>query len=212
MIKKILLLFCVLPFIGSALWSLLACFPGPPRPDFAGFSTTGVGYIGGGRRAGPFNSLSDWQQFNPIANSWSAVTAMPYPFTALNAFAINGDGYVVNGVNDATYNYDTFKFNSAGNNWSTEAAFSYPRLYATSAALGNKAYVIGGYGFAAEPLKDLWEYDALLNNWTERQALPLSSARHDATGFSAAGNVYVFGGTDDMSYLHDLWKHDTTLN
>jgi N-acetylneuraminic acid mutarotase len=48
--------------------------------------------------------------------------------------------------------------------------------------------------------------------WTEKDTLPLLAARYNATAFSVNGNIYVFGGWDDMNYLNDLWKYDTSTN
>lgn len=194
----------------QATWTQKADHLGAARYDFAGFAAGGNGYIGGGRYAGPFNSISEWQQFNPSTNTWSIMTPMPYPYTALSAFEVGGFGYVMNGVNDAFYDYDTYKYNHLGNNWSTLASMTYPRLYSASTANGAKGYVIGGYGFSAEALRDLWEYNPVLDLWTEKDTLPLIAARYNATAFSITGNIYVFGGWGDIGYLNDLWKYDTT--
>ncbi|MFN8395921.1 MAG: kelch repeat-containing protein [Bacteroidia bacterium] len=195
---------------GQPIWTQKADHLGAARYDFAGFSANGKGYIGGGRYAGPFNAISEWQEFNPLMNSWSMVAAMPLPYTGLNAFEVGGYGYVCNGVNDITYNYDTQRYNHLGNNWGTFAAMNYPRLHAASASNGAKGYIIGGYGFMAEPLRDLWEYDPILDSWTERDTLPFAAARYNATAFSIDGNVFLFGGWNDVDYLSDLWKYDTT--
>lgn len=193
-------------------WTQKAGHLGAARYDFAGFSTNGKGYIGGGRYGGPFNSLSEWQEYNPLTNTWIIINSMTYPFTALTAFEVGGYGYIANGVNDAFYNYDTYKYNHLGNNWSTLASMTYPRLYAASTSNGSKGFLIGGYGFSAEPLNDLQEYDPLLDIWTEKETLPLSAARYYSTAFSINGNVYVFGGWNDIDYLNDLWKYDTATN
>ncbi|MCX6276427.1 MAG: T9SS type A sorting domain-containing protein, partial [Bacteroidetes bacterium] len=197
------------PVLSQPVWTQKSNYSGVARFDFAGFSLNGKGYIGGGRYGGPFNSISEWQEYNPVSDSWNIITPMTYPFTALSAFEIAGTGYVMNGVNDAFYNYDTFRYNQAGNNWSTGAQNNYPRLYASGVSNGVKGYIIGGYGFSAESLNDLWEYNPVLDAWTEKDTLPLSAARYYASAFSILGNVYVFGGTNDFGNLNDLWKYDT---
>lgn len=191
------------------IWAQKSNYLGAARFDFAGFSLNSKGYIGGGRYGGPFNSISEWQEYNPGSDSWNIITPMTYPFTGLSAFEIAGIGYVMNGVNDAFYNDETMKYNQAGNNWSTGAFNPYTRLYAASTSNGTNGYFIGGYGFAAEPLNDLWEYNPVLDSWTARDTLPLGVARYYATAFSVLGNVYVFGGMNDMGLLNDLWKYDT---
>jgi N-acetylneuraminic acid mutarotase len=198
--------------ITQPVWTQKASHNGAPRYDFAGFSLNNKGYIGGGRYGGAFNSISEWQEYDPAANSWIIITPMPYPFTALSAFEIGGWGYVANGVNDAMYNYDTFKYNQAGNNWSTLSSLSYPRLNATSATVGTNGYIIGGYGFMAEALCDLWEYNSILDAWTEKAPLPANAARYYASAFTVNGELFVFGGTNGMEYLNDLWEYNPSSN
>ncbi len=215
--KKTILLsavICVYCFgiVSAQTWTQKSNHLGAARYDYAGFSINGKGYIGGGRYAGPFNSLSEWQEYTQATDTWTVVTPLSSPFTGLSAFSINGYGYVANGVNDITYNYDTYKYNQAGNNWATLSSMPYPRLYAASTATATKGYSIGGYGFSAEALADLWEYNPVLDLWTEKDTLPLAAARYNATAFSIDGAVYVFGGTDGNSVLNDLWRYDTLTN
>ncbi len=208
----VILNFLIIDGMAQPVWTQKTDYTGGPRYNFAGFSLNGKGYIGGGRFGGPFNSQDDWQKFNPVSNAWISSAVMPYPFTALSAFEIGGFGYVANGVNDAFYNYDSFKYNSAGNNWSTVGSLIYPRLYSASCATGTDGYVIGGYGFMAEPLNDIWKYDPIMDTWTEMDTLPLAAARYDATAFSLNDKVYLFGGVNDVQYFNDLWEFDPSLN
>ena len=131
----------------QVVWTQKSNHLGAARLAYAGFSINGKGYFGGGAYGGSFNAISEWQEFNPLLNSWNIITPMIYPFKGLTAFEIGGFGYVANGVNTAFYNYDTFKYNQAGNNWSTLSSLVYPRLYSTSTANGSKGFIIGGYAF-----------------------------------------------------------------
>jgi N-acetylneuraminic acid mutarotase len=194
------------------VWTQKADYLDTARYDFAGFSANSKGYIGGGRYSGPFNSLSQWQQYDPLTNTWSIAAAMPHPYTGLSAFNAGGYGYVVDGLNISSYDYDTYKYNHTGNNWSTLAAMTYPRLYAASAASGNFGYIIGGYGYSHEPLRDLWEYNSVTDTWTEKDTLPLTAARYYATAFSISGNIYIFGGTDGTNFFNNLWKYNPSGN
>jgi hypothetical protein len=196
----------------QSVWTQKSNHLGSPRYDFAGFSLNGKGYFGGGRYGGPFNAISEWQEYNPVSDVWNIITAMPYPFTGLSAFAAGGFGYIANGVNDAFYNYDTYKYNQAGNNWSTLSTMSYPRLYAANADNGANGFIIGGYGFMAEAMGDLWEYDPVTDIWIEKAHLPVGAERYYATAFSVNGNIFVFGGTNGSALLNDLWKYSPILN
>jgi N-acetylneuraminic acid mutarotase len=207
-----LMIMTILGLQTRAQWSQKTHHSGFARYDFAGFSANGKGYMGGGRYAGPFNAISEWQEFDPVTDVWNVITPMPYPFTGLAAFGIGGYGYVSCGVNDAFFNYETYKYNQAGNNWGIVTNMLYPRLYASTATVGSKGYIIGGYGFAAEPMNDIWEYNSLIDIWTEKTALPFEAARYYATAFSVGSDVFVFGGTNYDGYLNDLWKFDTNLD
>jgi N-acetylneuraminic acid mutarotase len=204
----LLLIMSISGFNSRAQWTQKVSHLGSARYDFAGFSANGKGYFGGGRYAGAFNSIAEWQQYDPATNVWTMAASMPYPFTGLSAFCIGNYGYVFDGVNDAFFNYDTYKYNPFGNNWSTLTTMPYPRLHGAPATDGINGYVIGGYGYSAEAMNDIWEYNPLTDVWTEKTALPLEAARCYATAFSTGGNIYIFGGTDNMSFFNDLWKYN----
>jgi N-acetylneuraminic acid mutarotase len=104
------------------------------------------------------------------------------------------------------------RYNPEGDNWSSMAEMVYRRLYAASTANSTKGYIIGGYGFMAEALSDLWEYDPVLDQWVEKNTLPVVAARQEATAFSIDENIYVFGGTDGMIFYNDLWKYNPSTN
>jgi N-acetylneuraminic acid mutarotase len=208
----LLLTLCFASGHSQPVWTQKADYAGNPRFDFAGFSLNGFGYFGGGRYASPLNALSEWQEFNPSANTWQLISPMPLPFTGLSAFECAGNGYVVNGANDVTYNWDTYLYNQPGNVWSTGVPFTFPRLFAASTGDGAKGFVIGGYEGAANPMCDLWEYDPVLEAWTEKTPLPVTASRFNATAFAVNGGIFVFGGSDGKAPLNDLWRYDTATN
>ena len=83
------------------------------------------------------------------------------------------------------------------------------RYGAVAFSIGNKGYVSTGYD--GNYLKDLWEYDAAANTWTQQASLT-GSKRTDAVAFVYNSKAYVVTGINNGSYLNDFWMYDPTTN
>jgi N-acetylneuraminic acid mutarotase len=210
-----LLIACVLfPSLLDAqgTWLRRADYLGTRRFDFIGYALNNKGYIGAGTY-GTINSfLSDWQEFDPVSNTWTQKAPLPMPFSGGTGFAAGNYGYAACGANDATYIFDTYEYNPLGNNWSTKAGFVMTRLKATGVGSGNTGYIIGGYDVMATAMNDCWEYNQPANTWTQKASLPVYASRYYATGFAVNGKIYIFGGTDGGNPLNDLWEFNTVTN
>lgn len=103
------------------------------------------------------------------------------------------------------------------NYWVKKADFiGSKRERAVSFSIGNYGYLATGVDTAEVVLKDLWQYDPLLDTWSQKADLP-GSARRDAVGFSIGDKGYVAVGIDSNealvgTKLKDLWQYDPTLN
>lgn len=200
----------LLPMLNSAqgVWTQKADYLGGNRYDFVGFVLNNNAYIGTGRHSWYNSYLSDWQEFNPVLNTWTQKSSLPVSLSGGTAFTAGNKGYVASGANDRSYIYDTYEFDTLANNWITKANVYIPRQRATGVGSGDLGYIIGGYNGRGDPLNDCWEYNQPLNTWSQRASLPLSASRFDATGFSVNGKVYIFGGTAGTNILNDLWEFD----
>lgn len=192
----------------QGVWTQKADYLGGNRYDFVGYVSNNNAYIGTGRYSFYNSYLSDWQEFDPVLNTWTQKSSLPMPLSGGTAFAAGSKGYVVCGANDRTYIYDTYEYDALADNWSTKANVFIPRQRATGVGSGDLGYVICGYNGRGDPMNDCWEYNPLLNQWNQRASLPLSASRFDATGFSVNGKVYVFGGNAGTVMLNDLWEFD----
>jgi N-acetylneuraminic acid mutarotase len=210
-----IILFClVLPIVlpAQGTWTQKADYLGTRRFDFIGYALSNKGYIGTGTYGGINSFLGDWQEFDPVLNTWTQKAPLPMRFTGGTGFAAGNYGYAACGANDATYIFDTYEFNPIGNNWSTKVAFDMTRLKATGIGAGNLGYIIGGYDVMATAMNDCWEYNQPANTWTQKASLPVMAARYYATGFAVNGKIYVLGGTDGNNLLNDLWEFNPTNN
>lgn len=79
--------------------------------------------------------------------------------------------------------------------------------------LNDKAYVGGGATVSNTILsKQLWEFDHVNNQWTQK-GNPRFSPRFGAFAFSIAGYGYVGSGNNGGSgYFTDFWRYDPTLD
>lgn len=198
------------PMFNSAqgVWTRKADYLGGNRYDFIGYALNNNAYIGTGRHRWYNSYLSDWQEFNPVLNTWTQKSSLPLPLSGGTAFTAGNKGYVTCGANDRSYIYDTYEFDTLANNWITKANAYMPRQRATGVGAGYLGYIIGGYNGRGDPMNDCWEYNQPLNTWSQRASLPLSASRFNATGFSLNGRVFIFGGTAGTNILNDLWEFD----
>jgi N-acetylneuraminic acid mutarotase len=194
------------------VWTQKADYIGSLRYDFIGYSLGSKGYIGTGRHRGYFSFLSDFQEFDPVLNSWTIKASLPMSLSGGTGFTAGNKGIVVCGANDRTYVYDTYQYDTLAGVWSTKAFIYIPRQRATGVGNGDFGYVIGGYSGSGSAMNDCWEYYQPLDTWSQRSSLPVSAARYNSTGFSIGGKVYVFGGTAGINLLNDLWQFDTVNN
>lgn len=134
-----------------------------------------------------------------------------------------------------TYYLKAYAINSAGVSYGPEISFKtlailgnkrtdFPgeaRNNAVSFSIGNKLYIGLGsiataieYGTEAQPLKDLWEWDQVTNQWT--MLAPFPGNNFGAVGFTLGGKGYVFTSgwyyTEEGVYASELWEYDPATN
>ena len=175
----------------------------------------GNAYVFGGDNG---NYLNDLWKFTTNNTTWTQltnVTNAPSVRRGAVAWKDNaGNAYVFGGYN-GTYLHDLWRFNGK-NIWSPVTNAGTPpsvRFGAVSWTdnAGN-AYVFGGSN-STYFLNDLWKFNGTI--WfpvtNTDGGLGTPSARFGAVSWTDnAGNAYVFGGYNGISYLNDLWKFNGT--
>src|SRR5204863_4864498 len=82
--------------------------------------------------------------FDPAANTWTAIAAMPTARNTLGAAVLNGKLYTYGGSVPANYTAIVEAYDPATDSWSVQSSMLSPRTELAAAASGGKLYAIGG--------------------------------------------------------------------
>jgi hypothetical protein len=132
--------------------------------------------------------------YDPISNNWTVKAPMPTPRYLVAGAVINGQFYVVGGVNAVTGGppLSTLEvYNPVTDSWSTtNAPMPTPRAELAAAELGGHLYVIGGFTGTGRQLES---FDPTLGVWTTRLEMP--TARGTLAAAVLDDRFFAIGGT-----------------
>jgi N-acetylneuraminic acid mutarotase len=95
--------------------------------------------------------------------------------------------------------------------WTQKATFPGAARYdAMSFEIGTKGYVIGGFDGGTTFFKDVWEYDAVNNTWTQKQNF--NSTRWMSISFSIGSKGYIATGDGSTNYPNDFWEYNSSTD
>ena len=192
-------------------WTQLADFGGSPRCVAVGFSIGTRGYIGTGFDG--HHDYTDFWQWDQVTNVWTRKTNFEGgPRRASVGFSIGNTGYIGTGYDSAFALYgDFWEYDTVLDKWSQKADFGgIKRTGAVGFAIGNKGYIgTGSNAYESdEYLKDFWEYDPVLDRWTQKANFS-GGDRADGISFSIGCKGYVgFGENSNKKFKTDLWEYD----
>ncbi len=191
-------------------WTQKANFPGIPRYEAVGFSIGNKGYIGLGQdTSGYANLLTDFWEYNQASNSWTQITNFPGAGrVGAIGFCIGNYGYVGTGGNNSGYLDDFWEYNPTTNSWIQKANFGGGIRYdAVGFTISNKGYVGTGttYNGSFITTKDFWEYDPLVNSWSQKTDFGGSNTT-SGVGFTILNKGYICAGTPMPNI--DFWEYD----
>ena len=83
------------------------------------------------------------------------------------------------------------------------------RYDAVGFAIGAKGYIACGYD--GNYLKDMWEYDPVADQWTQKASVG-GSKRSAAIAFVTNDKGYICAGNNNGEILKDLWMYDPVAN
>lgn len=140
-------------------WKQLQDFPGTPRSGAAGFSLGNYGYAGTGYDG--VNTYSDFYQYDPALNQWTAKASYPGgPRYDAVGFGIQGKGYIGTGYNIYWLN-DFYQYDPLKDQWQltegTSGNFS-KRRAAVAFIYQDKAYIVTGSN-SGGMVRDFWMFD-----------------------------------------------------
>lgn len=138
------------------------------------------------------------------------------PRSAASGFAIGTAAYVAVGLDSNSYKRSMWMYNPATDIWTQMQSLGnatgqgLERDIAMAFAIGNKAYIVGGQG--SNPyFSDTWEWDAVTNTWSQKQAFN-GGGRRAGVAFAINGKGYVGLGQALTGLKNDLWEYNPTTN
>src|SRR5438309_6693659 len=201
-----------------APWQIVASMP----VDVYGAAGTSDGtyvYQAGGYSFNSGNTLSVFNRYDPVADTWTTLSDMPTAAFMVSAvYYPPGDKIYVFGGEDANsgVNYNVTRiYNIASQTWSTGAHRPDVRSFMASGYYSDtgKIDLVSGYntGDVTSAQPDIWEYDPVTDSFTERTPIP------HAVGGAAFGiingHLYVAGGRDGTDTVVNLvWDYDIAAN
>jgi N-acetylneuraminic acid mutarotase len=166
---------------------------------------------------------------------WSKIADNPHFRSHAFGFAIGTTGYVGGGWGlDLPYaSYGSFRdfwqYDPSTNVWTRKADLpGYTTEHTASFVIGNKGYISTGHHSYTGPdsslfdryLKDTWEYDPAIDQWTKKADFP-GGERGGAVGISINGKGYVglgrgpfhfWGGPTIEVSFSDWWEYDPVID
>ena len=139
------------------------------------------------------------------------------PRSVCAAFVIEGQGYVVGGVDEFSFKRKMYSYNQIQNDWDEEAALGGPngdgldRGSASAFSIGTKGYVCLGQGQTNAYFGDLWEYDITTAAWTQKADFA-GGPRRQAVAFSIGEYAYVGTGQDATGFRKDFYRYNPNSN
>ena len=149
-----------------------------------------------------------WMQLDSVNGSPKSVCA---------AFTANGEGYVASGLEYAGFMRKMYSYNPLQDDWDNEQSIGgvngggLSRGSASGFSIYDKGYVCLGQGDNTDFLNDVWEYDPLLDVWTQKANYP-GTARRGAVAFVIDNIAYVGTGEDATGLRKDFYKYDPLTN
>ncbi len=147
------------------------------------------------------------QIYDPVADSWSLGTPMPWAGGSCSSVLLDGEIYVSGGIVGSGTVTTFAKYNPAIDSWTPLADMPAGRNHAAAETDGSKMYVFGGRGpgsgdgnFVANGFANVQVYDPATNTWESSDdagstLAPLPQARGGTgTAVFIEGEFYVMGG------------------
>lgn len=185
-------------------WSAVASMPTPRSQAAAAVdSNSHLIYLAGGFNSGG-SSLTSFEIYNPVANSWSTGPSLPIPTRGAAAAYASGNIYVFGGFNGGNIGA-VQRFNIGSNSWNT---FSFPAgsWESASVAANGKIYVFGGEGTDGVTS----EFDPATNSTVTKAAMPNGMKQHGAGAIG--GFIYVAGGASPVGAQAFVNRYDPVNN
>lgn len=192
----------------TTTWTQLASLPGNGRIHPAMVAAGEKILVGlGGSSAG---DLKDWWEYDIANDTWISKPDFPasrrhHPYY----FDIDGIVYVGFGHHQATIFNDFYKYDPTTSTWSSLGTFpGQGRVAGTQFSYNGKGYILSGQGETHQnlPTGEFWEYDSVLDQWTELPPHP-GGGRWAPGSFVIDDEVFLLSGRSNQGDQKDLMKY-----
>ena len=139
------------------------------------------------------------------------------PRAVCASFVLEGQGYVVGGVDELSFKRKMYSYNQIQNDWDEENSLGGPngdgldRGSASAFSIGTKGYVCLGQGQTNAFFGDLWEYDLATTAWTQKADFA-GGPRRQAVAFAIGDYAYVGTGEDATGFRKDFYRYNPNSN
>ncbi len=153
------------------------------------------------------NSAGKVQIYDPLTDSWSLGTDMPFATGSASTALIGGLVYVAGGIVLGSTVTDTAVYDPVADTWTSLAPMPVGRNHAAAGTDGQKLFIFGGRGpgsgdsnAVAEGFDETLVYDPVTDTWESSadlgSTLPALPQKRGGTGRAAyfQGEFYVMGG------------------
>lgn len=161
-------------------------------------------FIGGISNLNPIEYVSDVDVYIPATDTWlTGITELPFPRACPNACLIGNKIYVCGGahlIDGSPVVFDSLHiYDIPTNSWERGQSLPASRSYFSADTIDKKVYLAGGGTDGWNIVKNLYVYDPLVDEWTEKA--PMNSSRWTPCAQSWNGKLYVFGGYTGSSWM-----------
>jgi N-acetylneuraminic acid mutarotase len=189
----------------QGLWVQVAPFPGVGRERAVAFAIGNKAYVGTGyNRDLDIEELRDFYEYDPETNAWVRISdfAGTARYSSVG-FGLNNLGYLGTGYDGNFYRSDFWQYDPDTDIWLEVASFpGGKREEALAVVIGSNVYFCTGRNNGIYTA-DIWKFDPGNNRWTDLTPdddedyyddFTAAVRRHDATGFSISGKLFVGTG------------------
>jgi N-acetylneuraminic acid mutarotase len=201
----------------SNSWVAIDDFPGSARYGAVGFTSNGYGYVGCGYDG---NYLKDFYVYDPSTESWDDGSTTSFPGTkrlGASTFEIDGDVYLVAGLNNSRYVYDLWVLEASTGDWvqkndiANTSDDSYDDDYSITGSYG-VAFTINSLGYYTTGengslQSDTWEYNPVTDEWDEKTAFE-GSSRSGSVAMSFDSRAFVGLGRSSSYFFDDIYEFE----
>ncbi|MCX6113017.1 MAG: hypothetical protein NTY22_07045, partial [Proteobacteria bacterium] len=196
---------------GEGEWIKKADMPTGRRAIAAVTVNDKIYVIGGIGKGANFPVLSTVEEYDPVADKWTAKTDMPRArYLQNSASVVDGKIYAIGGVieNAGVYTAIPFveEYDPIKDIWTKKKDMPTARYSLATCAMNGKIYAIGGFDDNDKVIPPVEEYDPSTDIWTKKNNMPIARG---SLGLVMVNNrIYAIGGYDFVKSFTTVEEYD----